>query len=87
MPHPKRIYRFLRSDRVPAWRKAIVYAALAYVVFPFDAIPDLAPLMGWLDDLGVAGAALMFLSWALGDEQLQGDRSRGAPEAPEEHSR
>jgi uncharacterized membrane protein YkvA (DUF1232 family) len=68
LPNPRRIWRFLKNDNVPAWRKAIVYLALGYVVFPFDAIPDLAPIAGWLDDLGVASAALLFLSWALGDE-------------------
>ncbi len=81
LPSPRRIWRFLRNDKVPAWRKGIAYAALAYVIFPFDAIPDLAPLAGWLDDMGIASLALVFLSWALGDEAIH------TPQLPPEKDR
>jgi uncharacterized membrane protein YkvA (DUF1232 family) len=42
----------------PAWAKAILLAAVAYVLCPFDAIPDYIPVVGWADDIGVLGAAL-----------------------------
>ena len=60
-------------------------AAFAYVVFPLDAIPDLTPIIGWLDDLGVGTASLIFLSWALGrrEKQLPGN-ARTKPPALEE---
>lgn len=53
---------YLRSPRVPRWRKLLGLAALAYVVLPVDLVPDLVPLLGWLDDLGVVAAAFAFLS-------------------------
>lgn len=37
---------------------ALVALSLAYVLCPVDAVPDFAPLVGWLDDLAVVSAAL-----------------------------
>ena len=42
----------------PLWAKSILAAAIAYVLCPFDAIPDFIPILGWTDDVGVLGAAL-----------------------------
>ena len=42
----------------PAWAKAILASAIAYVLCPLDAIPDFIPVAGWIDDIGVLGAAL-----------------------------
>lgn len=40
------------------WKKIIiVLLALLYVISPLDLIPDVIPVIGWLDDLGV-------LAWA-----------------------
>ena len=33
-------------------------AALGYFIFPADAIPDITPVVGYADDLGVLAAAL-----------------------------
>lgn len=37
---------------------AIVFLGIAYGVWPIDAIPDI-PLIGWIDDLGILGTAIM----------------------------
>lgn len=42
----------------PAWAKAILATAIAYVLCPLDAIPDFIPIAGWTDDAGVLGGAL-----------------------------
>lgn len=42
----------------PLWAKSILAAAIAYVLCPFDAIPDFILIVGWADDVGVLGAAL-----------------------------
>jgi uncharacterized membrane protein YkvA (DUF1232 family) len=42
----------------PAWAKAVIYSALGYFISPLDAIPDMTPVVGYADDLGVLVAAL-----------------------------
>ena len=46
-------WRLFWDSRVPLWTKLIPPAALAYVVFPLDIIPDVALGLGQLDDLAV----------------------------------
>jgi uncharacterized membrane protein YkvA (DUF1232 family) len=36
---------------------AVVVLATLYVLSPIDVIPDIAPIIGWLDDVGVIGWA------------------------------
>ncbi|MCU7491482.1 MAG: YkvA family protein [Bacteroidota bacterium] len=57
----KALFRYMRDPYVSWHRKAIVVGALIYFISPIDAIPDLAPLIGYLDDLGVITAVLKFL--------------------------
>ena len=56
-----KLWRYLRDGRVPLWRKLVGVAAVAYLVWPFDLIPDFIPILGWLDDAGVLMAAAVFL--------------------------
>jgi len=55
------LYRYLKDPAVQWYRKSIVVGALIYFIAPIDAIPDIAPLIGYLDDLGVIAAVLKFL--------------------------
>ncbi len=59
------LVRYMRDPIVSWHRKAIVVAALIYFISPVDAIPDVAPLVGYLDDLGVITAVLKFLGHEL----------------------
>lgn len=57
----KALYRYMRDKSVPWYRKSIVVGALIYFISPIDAIPDIAPLIGYLDDLGVIMAVVKYL--------------------------
>lgn len=55
------LYKYLKDDSVKWYRKLIVVSALLYFISPIDNIPDLAPLVGYLDDLGVIAAAIKYI--------------------------
>jgi uncharacterized membrane protein YkvA (DUF1232 family) len=55
------LVNYIRDKKVPWFRKAIVVSALIYFISPIDAIPDIAPFIGYLDDLGVIVALLKYL--------------------------
>ena len=48
----------LTDPTTPAWAKAILATAIAYVLCPIDAVPDFIPVLGWVDDLSVLSAAI-----------------------------
>jgi uncharacterized membrane protein YkvA (DUF1232 family) len=45
------IYYLMRDPEVPIYLKLVPLLGVAYVIFPIDLIPDVAPLLGQLDDL------------------------------------
>jgi uncharacterized membrane protein YkvA (DUF1232 family) len=56
-----RFFRYLRDGRIPLWKKLAGLLAVVYFLSPVDAIPDVIPLVGWLDDLGVLSAAAFWM--------------------------
>lgn len=52
------LYCLMKDPLVPLKAKVTIAAALGYFILPTDAIPDLAPLVGFSDDLGVLIFAL-----------------------------
>lgn len=57
------LYYAAQNPATPAWAKRVVYGALGYFILPLDAIPDLAPLIGYTDDLSVMAAALATVAY------------------------
>ena len=61
LPNWKTIIAYLR-DEASDWKpKALFVAALVYLIWPIDFLPDFAPLIGWLDDLGGASLATFYI--------------------------
>jgi len=52
------LYFALQAPGTPAWAKTAIVGALGYFISPIDAIPDLTPVVGYSDDLGVLAIAL-----------------------------
>ena len=68
----KTIVALMRDPRVSKLPKFLVVGAIFYIFLPFDAVPDIAPVVGWLDDA-------MFLIGAL--SLLLGAAPKRKPEA------
>ena len=60
-------YAFKRKD-TPVWAKNIVLGVLGYLITPFDFIPDLTPIIGYTDDIGVLSFGLVTIACFVNDE-------------------
>jgi uncharacterized membrane protein YkvA (DUF1232 family) len=58
----------------PVQVKAMLFAALAYFVLPFDFLPDLLPMIGFTDDMAVLLTALRLISSNLRPEHRMAAR-------------
>lgn len=56
------LYYTYHQKETPGWARKIVLGAIAYLINPFDVIPDLTPLVGYSDDIGILGFALVTIS-------------------------
>ena len=54
-------WRFFFDPNASIALKLLFLLAALYVLTPADVVPDVLPVIGWLDDLGVAGLAAAFL--------------------------
>jgi uncharacterized membrane protein YkvA (DUF1232 family) len=57
LPNFARLFwRLLRDPRVPAYKKilpVITGICIAYIISPYDLVPDTLPLIGQLEDLAI----------------------------------
>ena len=59
LPQFVRLYwRLFRDRRVSVLAKALLVLTIAYVVWPFDVIPDVLPFIGEVDDIAVVLSGL-----------------------------
>lgn len=72
----RQVLDYIRDPSVALWRKASGLVAAIYVVSPVDFVPDLLPIVGWLDDFGVMGGITWFL---IRDIRKHAKRLRAGP--------
>jgi uncharacterized membrane protein YkvA (DUF1232 family) len=58
------VWAMLRNPAAPALSKLVVLLAAVYIISPVDLIPDVIPILGWLDD-GVIAMLLFKLAFKL----------------------
>ena len=63
-------YSYQKKD-TPVWAKSIIVGALGYFISPIDAIPDISPVVGYADDLGVLLAAVATVAAYIDNEVKQ----------------
>ena len=74
----KLLVGLMRDSRVSRVDRLLVFAALAYIVSPFDFIPDFLPFLGQVDDIFLLMLALQRLIDHTGRRVLM-DHWRGDP--------
>jgi uncharacterized membrane protein YkvA (DUF1232 family) len=58
----KLVWRLLSDGRVPIFAKLVLGLCVAYVLWPFDLIPDVViPLLGQIDDVAILLGGVKFL--------------------------
>lgn len=66
-----KMYYAAQDPDTPVWAKSIIYGALGYFILPVDAIPDVAPVVGFSDDLATIAAALAAVATNIKDEHVE----------------
>jgi uncharacterized membrane protein YkvA (DUF1232 family) len=62
------LYYAAQNPLTPIWAKTTIYGALGYFIAPLDAVPDLVPVAGYADDLGVLVFAVGTVAAYITDE-------------------
>jgi uncharacterized membrane protein YkvA (DUF1232 family) len=57
----RRLWFALRHPAAPAWLKVGTALIVLYVLSPVDLIPDVIPLLGWVDDVVIVPFAIRWL--------------------------
>jgi uncharacterized membrane protein YkvA (DUF1232 family) len=55
--------------RHPKWRWALILGSLVYLLDPFDFVPDMLPLVGWIDDGMIATVLVTEVAQLLNDRR------------------
>lgn len=65
------LFYLFKEKAVPVASKSVIAAALAYFIFPMDSIPDVTPIIGYSDDLGILLVSLSHLIKYVSPELLE----------------
>ena len=61
------LYYAAQRPDTPVWAKSTIYGALGYFISMADAVPDITPIVGYTDDLGVLALAIATIAAYIDD--------------------
>lgn len=68
----RKLPKYMMDGENPKYKKIAIIFAVVYIISPIDAVPELfAPVVGWLDDLGVFTLLALFLKTELNNYQKE----------------
>ncbi len=70
------LYYAAQQPGTPLWAKTVIYGALTYFISPIDAVPDITPVLGYSDDLGVLVSAVLTVAMYVTDDVKQQARDK-----------
>jgi uncharacterized membrane protein YkvA (DUF1232 family) len=62
------MYFAMLDTKTPLWAKTLIASAIAYLVSPMDAIPDVLVVVGYTDDAAVIAGTLALVGSTVTDE-------------------
>ncbi|MDQ0918874.1 YkvA family protein [Paenibacillus sp. V4I5] len=62
------LFYAVESPKTPLRAKVQIYGALGYLILPLDILPDLLPIVGYVDDLSALGLALASVARSIDDD-------------------
>lgn len=65
------LYNTLQRKDIPPKEKSIIIGALGYFILPLDALPDIAPIVGYSDDIFALGMAILKVMPYIDDEMKE----------------
>ena len=71
------ILRLMLDRRVSIWSKLIIPGGIVYMVSPIDVLPDIIPIMGWIDDILAIGVAVALFLLSIPRDVLREHLGRG----------
>ena len=72
------IYVAARDPRTPWYAKTLIFLIVAYTLSPIDLIPDLVPILGYLDDLIIVPSGIWLAVRLIPPEVLAEARATAA---------
>lgn len=62
------LFYTLQNPKLPRKLKNVVIGSLGYFILPIDLIPDMIPLVGYTDDIGILMAAVVMVALYIDEE-------------------